>query len=230
MSSLSSLIVGLRKLNIIAPAPKNNLTATRLPLTTDNASAGYGVGSEWSWNFSGNQWDFWRLVAFSGTDAIWLPKKDILVLENQNVDASHTDTDTDETAVFTYTVPGGLMRANDVLRIEGEWSVDYSIGSSAVYVRIRAGGDQIAYTARTSDSYSQFRVPFANQNNTASQVITNTDLISSFDPHSSAPAPTVTVDTTSDFDVTFTFKHTADTSANVATLHFIELFLERSAP
>ena len=87
--------------SVAANVRQNNFTATRAPLPTDDAAAGYAVGSRWLWG--GQEW------TFNGT--AWLPNAPATT---RGAGAAATGTVDDTTAVRSALVQGLPMRRVEI--------------------------------------------------------------------------------------------------------------------
>ena len=155
----------LKQFNITAPAPQNNLTATRSPISTDNASAGYGVGSIWDFlDFNGEGiTERWRLHGFSGTDAIWQPEKDVIRLGEQNYRVSRDSSVTEETTLFSCTVPP--LGPNDIIHVRYRgYTDDTGIAKDR---KLYINDDLIALNSLANFVREEQDFVLANRNNTS---------------------------------------------------------------
>lgn len=129
--------------------------------------------------------------------------------------------------ILNYTLPGGIMGANDTLVIETMWHFTGAAGTKTR--RILFGGNQIAVSAGLTsgaDSYAMTMVNVCNINDVAVQQGISTLRDEEYFVQTSSAINSMTVDTSA--DVAIVFEGVLDNAADDMNLSTVRILLRRS--
>jgi len=125
-----------------------------------------------------------------------LPPNSVLILAQEKVNVSHTG-DTNETVLYTYTLPGGLMGPNDCLEIVSLWSYTNSANNKSLRIRWGDLATSLYAANQTTSLTLEQYTRVCNDDSTAAQRMYPPSVSGGFGTTTSA-VQTFSVDTGSD--------------------------------
>jgi len=224
--NIGTLIRDLRKINIIAPGPRSILDADRLPSKSDGTNLGLKVGSEWYWpnayrNGMGHR-EF--LHAFDGDNSIWVPEFQMVTLKSFLTAIGQENTDTEVHPLRNYTLPGAIVRAGDLVKMETTWSMPNT--GTACYPKIRCGGSTIGGTTIVGRQGLEQSATIKIRDLTTGQVGSVNNVDGGYGSYNGTPSY-ITKDFTGDLDLVFAAQWSAAGGGLTLTLETAHIFLFR---